>query len=193
MVIAWDRRATFLAAGGGLLLVAGIFAAVAAGVAWATADIETSGDFGETSSEIEYRLLEAEFGGEETSYSDDDLDEQDGIGMVRAGGIVFLVGLIVAFVAAVVLGVGIFVRAIPFGLIGTLAGGLAFLVMLVGLILFPLGLDDVHEPSQTDFGGGSVETSELAWGAGLVLAVVAGILALAGPVLALTGLRAPAA
>ena len=153
----------------GLLLVAGVLSAVALGVTWAS---DNQG--GNT---LAYKATEFEVSGPgfaaSVDYTDDNADDSDGIGLIRAGGPLLIVGLVFAFLAMAALAVSLFVRGAHVTLGGASAAALAALLLVLTVILLPIGISQ-----NADEGG-----LDLAWGAGLYLGVFAAAMAIAAAAL----------
>lgn len=115
-----------------LALILGIFVLT---LNWATAEVT----FGGFNADLDYTLFGQEAPGDDTGWYDSDADEADGIGLIRAGIPIVVIGL-VALLAGTVL------TAIPPSVLShqrVLSGGVllaAGIVLLVGTILFTIGI-----------------------------------------------------
>lgn len=145
-------------------------------VPWANAHFETQGfsGFGFTFPGSEADLtahtwnLETSAGGQSdtTSWFDGDMDDADGVGMIRAAIPILLVGAVVTLAGALV---G-FARAGALGPVLTLVAGI---VLAVGTTLFVVGTHQFYDDA------------DFTWSASFYLAIVACVLALTGGVLGL--------
>lgn len=173
----WQGLPKIPIAGAGALLLAGILGAVALGVAWADVDVPGTmpGAFGggEFHYEGTYTAFTITFVGDEEAYSSGELDGARGIGLLRAGGPLLTVGMGLAFVALVLVALDLSVPDRYLDLVGAGTAGLGFLALLAAVIVLPMGIARSVEGS---FGGGAAAS----WGAGLFLAIAAGVLCLAG-------------
>lgn len=158
-----------LTIGAALALVAGILAAVTTGIGWASSS--------EGGAESTLKAFELEFEGfgfsASVDYSEDEFDDSDGIGLLRAGGPLLIVGVVLTFLGMAALTTSLFVRGafVTLGGAAGLALGAVFLVL--ANIFLPIGMDKLA----------SETSSDLSWGAGLVLATIASAMALAGTAL----------
>lgn len=163
----------------GVLLVAGVLGAVALGVSWNDFDVSgttpSAFGFGGGSYHFEgaYSAFEVSFAGQEEPYSSGELDDAEGIGLLRTGGPLLAVGMSLAFVALVLVVLDLFVPDRHLDTVAVGTAGLAFLVLLAGIITLSAGIDRSLDDS---FGG----AADAGWGVGFFLAIAAGALALAG-------------
>ena len=166
-----------------LLLVAGVLGSVALAVSWVDFDgsFSAPGGFGFGGGEFQFEgsftAFTLEMGNEEAKYTDRDLDDTDGVGMMRAAGPLLVVGVSLAFVALILVVLDLFVSQRHLDLAAGITGALGFLTSLAGTILLPLGIAAAVQ----DFFGGTANASFVA---GMFLAAVASLLALGGTVMA---------
>ncbi len=162
-----------------LLLVAGVLGAVALALPWVDfeGDVSVPGNFGGGNIEFQGSFLAftMEVGSEEAKYTDRDLDDMDGVGLMRAAGPMLVVGMSLAFVALILVALDLFVPQRHLDLAAGITAALGFLTGLAGSIMLPLGIADAV---QETFGGAATAS----FVAGLFLAGGAALLALAGTV-----------
>lgn len=189
-------RGTWMAlSAAGALLIVGILASVNMGLGWGSFDQATSGNGQSFESEGAYKLfaLESSFMGSssDTKYSSSEFDDQDGAGLLRAAGPLAIVGLVLSFLAAAVLVVSLFVRTLRLTLIGSIVAALAAVFLILTVVLFPIGISEIHEPGTSQQAGFTFDVSGIAWGAGLIIGILAAALAIGATVTGFLSLRDP--
>ncbi len=169
----------------GLLLVAGILGAVSLGVAWV--DFEgnlNAPNFGFGGGSVEFQgafsAFSLEVAGESTEYTNRDMDDTEGIGMMRAAGPLLVIGTSLAFVALVLGVLDLFVAQRGLDIASTASSAAGFFALIAGTILLPMGIASAVR----DFFGGQATASFVA---GLFLAGAACVLTLAATVTTLVG------
>ncbi|MBW3583433.1 MAG: hypothetical protein KY455_10075 [Euryarchaeota archaeon] len=155
-----------------LAIILGIFVLT---LNWATAEVS----FGGFNTDIDYTMFGQELGGEDQGWYDSDADEADGIGLIRAGIPIIVVGL-VALLAGTVL------TAIPPSVLNKqrlLSGGVligAGIVLLVGTILFTIGISS----ALGDVADGSNGAFDWNISAGMIFAYIVSVVSIGAGVLA---------
>ncbi len=178
----WDNRATALTVAAGMLFVAGLMASITAGVAFAEGDINDGPD-SDGGPVAEFHMWELEvssfgFGSIGIDYTDKQMDEADGVDLLRAAGPLMVVGIVFAWLAFVGLVAGIFFRHTAVRALGPSLAGTAFLFLVLGLILFSVGVDQFADWRPD--GGEETVLEDLTYVAGFALTIVATTMALAG-------------
>ncbi len=164
-----------------LLLLAPILTFIAADITWA----ETSREGGEMMLDRGGITVTSGGIGGGLDWGSKLLDDLDGIDLVRLGNTLMFAGSIAAMVGGVVVGVGIFLRENQFTALGSILSSVAVLILAVGLILFPIGVDQLAESAQEEFGF----TVDLQWVAGLILQCIATGLGILGVIWGFAALR----
>lgn len=164
-------------AAAGSVLVAAVLATVMINVGWASTGFQGM--------EATYTLTEVDFGAASAAYGE--FDEGDGRGLITASYILGIVALALGFLAVPILMAGTLMQGGVLRVVGAAVTGLAAVALVLTTVLGPVGISGFHGDALGADGG------ELSWGAGLVLGVIAAVLALAATVAALLSLRsAPA-
>lgn len=185
----WTHGALHVSIAAFVLLVAGVLMAVSSSSAWG----EVSGNGARIDVYLsEGRIVAPGFGSFGLEWSSEQFDDADGIGLVRVGSILALVGTISVFVSMAVVGFAVALRHIHFATLGSILAAVSFMVALAGLILFPIGAEQVWDWFRDEGDGGQASQQEdIDWGAGLVLGVIATTFALGGTIAGFTALRHP--
>lgn len=102
------------------------------------------------------------------------LDDFDGIGLARAGAVLATIAVAFFIVGALAFENHLLTGRAWLSLTGLGAAGVGFLLWLVALILFPIGVNGLAESVN-----GGFFKPDLSWGAGLAFGIVAGVLSLA--------------
>lgn len=155
-------------------LVGIAFAITALNVAWGTSGEPQFFEIGYSTHTVhaysDGDLVESE------PYSSAALDDSEGIGLARAGGLLWLLGTIFAGLGWLAIENHLLLPKVGFQAAGAGGLGLGFLVMLIGLILLPIGIARLSE----DAGFG-----DLGWGFGLAAAIIATVCVLAAAIMAI--------
>lgn len=162
----------------GILLVSATFAVLALNFAWGTVDAEAGGQ----SFKIGYEPLSTRFAadGESSSspYTSDTLDDVDGVGMVRAGGVLFLIGTIMVGVAALLAEHRLVLGREWLTMVTAVTGLVATGLLVTAAILLPIGISEVAKGSPlAQFG------DDVTWSFGFYAGIVAAATALAATVI----------
>lgn len=174
----WLRIATIIT--GALAVLLGI---VATQVPWADAQ--------ETGERSEYYAFAVAVDGPAQSqlfvkWSDDLLDVQGGIDALRAGGPLLVAGIAFVGLGALAAEHALWFRVPGAGGAAALASGVGAALTCVGAVLLPLGMRD---NLAWGIAAGITESgTELAWGAGFVVGILAAVAALAAAVVSLIAL-----
>ncbi len=154
-----------------LMLLATVFAVLAWSTTWAydgDPELRATGfGFGGIATVTEGDTVTVAMGSES-------LDDFDGIGLTRAGAVLATIALAFFIVGFLAFENHMLTGHKWLGLTGLGAAALGFVLWLVALILFPIGINGLAE----SFNGGFFKP-DLSWGAGLAFGIVAGVLALA--------------
>lgn len=153
------------------LVVALILGFIAYNIAWVNTDGDSEGG-----------AAPAGIVGEDVriNYGADQFDEADGRGLAQTGGVLLLVGLIAAIVAVVAYEHRLFTGVQLFSAVGFGAAALATLLLVVGLILFPIGAGGM---AKNAFFGSGLDM-DVEWKAGLYLGILSTVFALGGGIMA---------
>lgn len=178
----FDGRDKLISIAAGLALLGGVLAAVTTGVTWATEEVDFSAFGFDGQVDIDYRFWEVHqcSGGQcaEADYTNSELDDADGIGLIRAAGPLIVVGIVLSFLYMAAMVVALFARGTRLPLFASIGGALAWAFLLTGLILMPLG---ISESVNAESGNGA--PGEVTWFVGLYLAITATAAMTAAPVL----------
>lgn len=171
----FDTPGKWIVGAGGLLLLGGIFSAIAMGSVWGTME----GNGVSADAELRDAVIHIPgFGSFPLSWDSDDWDDADGIEMVRAAGTLHLVGLISSFVAGGTVGLAFLVRGVQLPVLGGILAAIGAACLLTALVLFPIGVEQVLAWFEEEQGE---DLGDMAW-SGLAIPIIGTALALAGTV-----------
>lgn len=154
------------------LVVALILGFIAYNVAWVNTDGASEGGAAPTGVVGEDVRI---------SYGADQFDEVEGRGLAQTGGVLLLIGLISGLVAVVAYEHRLFTGVQLFSTVGFGAAALATLLLVVGLILFPIGAGGM---AKNGFFAGASLDMDVEWKAGLYLGVLSTVFAIGGGIMA---------
>ncbi len=165
-----DLRPVPTIAIGLIVLVLGI---VSLNTAWGTVE-EEQGDSTAYMFKVEFEFNGGDL---QADWGHDQLDEQDGIGLIRAAGPLLVVGVVLAGLCVLAMEHSWLVAPSAMRLVALALAGLSFIFVLLALILMPVGLDQNLE--WTKDAGFTEPGAGIAWGAGFVTGLIATTFSLA--------------